>query len=238
MSGSIQGQGSRAVRKPHQPVGDGPFRPMQTCQKHTGRFADTVGDDRAFGQFQTKRGADQLRRDLEQLLGKRPQLLRRQAAMPFVHGLGQRIGDAGANPDHRRFFDPELHGDRVGGLEANAADVTREAIGVLRHDLHGVRAVGLVDAHRPRCADTVAMQEDHDFSDDLLLGPSRGDAIGAYRTNARYLAQALGLCLDRIKHLLAESAHQLLGVDRPDPANHPGAEVFLDAVERSRLRGF
>jgi len=83
----------------------------------------------------------------------------------------------------------------------------------------------------------VAMQEDYDFSDNLLLGPSRADAIGSYRTNARDLAQALGLCFDRIEHPLAESAHQLLGVDRPDAANHPGAEVFLDAVERSRLRG-
>ena len=75
------------------------------------------------------------------------------------------------------------------------------------------------------------MQEDHDFSDDLLLGPSRGDAIGSDRTNARDLAQALGFRLDRIEHLLTESAHQLLGVDRPNPPNHPGAEVFFDAVE-------
>jgi hypothetical protein len=27
----------RAVRKPHHPVGDDALRPMQTCQKHTGR---------------------------------------------------------------------------------------------------------------------------------------------------------------------------------------------------------
>ena len=32
-------------------------------------------------------------------------------------------------------------------------------------------------------------------------------------------------------------AHQLLGVGRPDTADHPGAEVFLDAVERNRLQG-
>jgi hypothetical protein len=135
-------------------------------------------------------------------------------------------------------FSPELERDRIGGLEANAADVTRKAIWILRHDLHGVGAIGLVDAHRPHCADTMAMQEHHDFAGDLLLGAGRANAIGSYRTNAHYLAQALGLCLDRLEHLLAESAHELLGVDRPDPANRPGAEVFLDTVERSRLRGF
>ena len=32
----------RPARRPHQPVGDRALRPMQTCQKHTGRFANTV----------------------------------------------------------------------------------------------------------------------------------------------------------------------------------------------------
>jgi hypothetical protein len=33
------------------------------------------------------------------------------------------------------------------------------------------RAVGLVDAHCPRRADAVAVQEDHDFPHRILLGP-------------------------------------------------------------------
>src|SRR4029077_7313813 len=117
------------------------------------------------------------------------------------------VGDAGANPDLRGFLDPELHRDRIGGLEANAANVACQTIRVFRHDLHGARAVGLVDAHRPRRADTMAMQEDHDFADNLLLGPGRADAIDSHRTNAHYLAQALGLCFDRIEHSLTESTH-------------------------------
>ena len=36
-------------------------------------------------------------------------------------------------------------------------------------DLHGVDAVGPEDAHRPRRADGVRMQEHHDLADDLLL---------------------------------------------------------------------
>src|SRR3984893_19413056 len=47
----------------------------------------------------------------------RHQLVRRQAAMALVHGLGQRIGNPGANPGHRRLFNAELYGDGVGSLE-------------------------------------------------------------------------------------------------------------------------
>ena len=151
--------------------------------------------------------------------------------MALVHCLGQRIRNAGANPDHRGLLDAELHRDRVSGLEADAADVTCEAIWILRHNLHGIRAVGLVDAHRPRRADAIAVKEDHDFANDLLFGPGRGDTAGSYRTDACYLAQALGFRLDRVENFLAESAHQLLGVDRSDASDHAGAEVFLDAVE-------
>ena len=48
--------------------------------------------------------------------------------MPLVHGPGQRIGNPGAYPDHCRLFNAELHGDRVGGLEADAADIACQAI--------------------------------------------------------------------------------------------------------------
>ena len=65
------------------------------------------------------------------------------------------------NPDHRRLFDAELHGDRVGGLKTNATNIAREPIRVLGHDLDGVGAIGLEDPHRSRGADTVAVQKDH-----------------------------------------------------------------------------
>jgi hypothetical protein len=42
---------------------------------------------------------------------------------------------------------------RIGGFEANATDVFRQPVGVFRHRLHGVGAVGFVDAHRSRSPD-------------------------------------------------------------------------------------
>ena len=40
-----------------------------------------------------------------------------------------------------------------------------------------------------------------------------------------------------VEHLLAEGPDQLLGVDRADAADHAGAEILLDAVDRGRRRG-
>ena len=77
----------------------------------------------------------------------------------------------------------------VGGAEADAADVARQAVGVLGDDLHGVGAVGLEDPHRPRGADAVGVQEQHDLADHLLLGPAGDDARGPLRADAGHLAQ-------------------------------------------------
>ena len=46
--------------------------------------------------------------------------------MTVVHRLGERLGNTRANLDHGRLFDAELHGDRVGGLEPDAANVAYE----------------------------------------------------------------------------------------------------------------
>ena len=95
----------RNIHKPQQPFGDATLRPMQPSRKHAACFADAVGDNYAFGQFEIECGADEFNWHLEQLLGKRHELIRRQAAMPLVHGLpGGRRGrpDRAAAPPSRR----------------------------------------------------------------------------------------------------------------------------------------
>ena len=156
--------------------------------------------------------------------------------MSLVHGFGQRIGNSGADPHHGGLLDAELHRDGVGGLEADAADIARQAIRVLGHDLDGVGTVGLENPHRPRRADAVAVQEDHDFPHRLLLGPGGENAGSANRPDAVDLAQSVRRRLDDVEHLLAEGAHELLGVNRANAPDHAGREVLLDAVGRSRGR--
>jgi hypothetical protein len=77
--------------------------------------------------------------------------------MPFVHRLSQREGDASAHPDQRGLLDTELGRDLVGRAEADATDVAGKPIRVFGDQSDGVGAVALVDAHRPRRADTIAV---------------------------------------------------------------------------------
>src|SRR5262245_36821419 len=104
--------------------------------------------------------------------------------MAFIHRLGQSVGDAGPNPDHCGLLDAEPHGDGVRRLEANAADIARQPIRVLRHHLDSVGAIGFEDTHRPRSTDAMAMKEDHDFAHDLLFGPGDSNAAGPHWTDA------------------------------------------------------
>jgi hypothetical protein len=57
----------------------------------------------------------------------------------------------------------------------------------------------------------MAVQEDHDLPDDLLLGPSRDDPTRSHRANAIDFPQAIGLRLDDVEHLFAECAQEPLG---------------------------
>ena len=156
--------------------------------------------------------------------------------MSLIHGLGQRIGNPRADPHHGGLLDAELHRDGVGGLEADTADVTREPIRVLGHDLDGVGAIGLEDAHCPRRADTVAVQEDHDLSHGLLFGPGGENAGCANRPDAINLAQPVRRRFNNVEHLLAEGADELLGVDRTNSPDHAGRQVLLDAFGGRRGR--
>jgi hypothetical protein len=65
----------------------------------------------------------------------------------------------------------------------------------------------------------------------------RDDPFRTLGADAGHFAQSPRLLLDYLKHSLAEGAHQLLGIDRPDTADHPGAEIFLDTLDGRRRRG-
>src|SRR6516225_1852303 len=150
--------------------------------------------------------------------------------MPFVHRLSERVGDTGTYADQRGRLDAELGPDLIGGAETDAADVAGQAIGVLRDELDGIAAVGFVDAHGARGADAVAVQEQHDLADDLLLGPAADDALRPLGADPCHLPQTARLPLDDVKDGIAEDTHQLLCVDRPYAADHAGAEIPLNPL--------
>jgi hypothetical protein len=220
------GPGRRPKGEGPQPLRDGLLGPVQARQEHAGRALQRVRHHVTCLELQLERRLDQLRGYLDQGGGLGGELRHRQAAMPFAGGLGQGEGDAGPDPDHGRGLDAELLGHEIGGAEADAADVTRQPVGVVGDHLHRIAAIGLVDPHRPRGADPVGMQEQHDLADRLLLGPAGDDARRPLGSDAGDLAQAIRLGLDQLEDGLAEGTDQLLGVDRADAADHAEPRYF------------
>src|SRR5262245_58047632 len=136
--------------------------------------------------------------------------------MSLVHRLGERVGNARAYPDHGRLLDTELHGDGIGRLEPDTADVAGQPVRVLRHHLNRISAIGLEDADRTCRAHTVAVKEDHDLAHDFLLRPSGRNPSRTHRTDAIDLSQTIWLGLDHVEHLVTEGTDELPGVDRSD----------------------
>jgi len=161
----------------------------------------------------------------------------RQAAMAIVHRLGECKGNTRADAYKRGLLDAELCRDLVGGAEADAADVASQAVGVFRDEPNSIGTIGLVNAHRPRCADAIAVQEQHDLSDDLLLGPASDDPLRTLGADAGDLTQTPGLLLDDLEYAFTKGAHELLRIDRADAADHAGAKIFLDPPDGRRCRG-
>jgi hypothetical protein len=112
-----------ALVQNQKPLGDGAFGAMQTGKENTVRITEAVSNHRAIGQLEIEGRSDQVLRHVEEFFGQRRKFGHRQTAMAVVHRFGQRIGDSGAHPDHGRLVDAKFHGNGVGRLEADAADV-------------------------------------------------------------------------------------------------------------------
>src|SRR4029077_8431299 len=87
----------------------------------------------------------------------------------------------------------------------DAADVASQPIGVLRDQPNGIGAVSLVDAHRARRADTVAVQEQHDLPNHLLIElancPKRVDRGAPPRARRQRTERFLIYTLQRHEHV-------------------------------------
>jgi hypothetical protein len=142
-----------------QPLPDIALGLVQRGEKGAAPALELIRNDMAGGDLLGERGLDQACGHLQERLGQRHQLRDRQPAMPLIHRLGEGMRNAGAYPNHRGLLDAEPHRDLVGALEADAADVAGEPVRVLRDQPNRVGAVNLVDAHRPRGADPVVVQE-------------------------------------------------------------------------------
>ncbi len=92
-------------------------------------------------------------------------------------GLRERVLDAGHQAGQAIMGQTEPHGQRIGGAEANAVDITLQRIRILTDDLLGFLAILLIDLGGEARRDIVALQEEHDLADILLLRPALEDQV-------------------------------------------------------------
>src|SRR3954452_25545238 len=154
--------------------------------------------------------------------------------MTLTHRLGQRVADAGTDPDQSGLLNPDLGRDLIRSAEPDATDVPGQTVRILADHPHGIVAIGLVDPHGSRGTNAVGVQEQHDLPDDLLFRPAGDDPRRTLGADPGYLAQALRLLLDEIEHRLSEAPYQALGVDRADAADHARGEIPFDALKCCR----
>src|SRR6476660_953791 len=78
----------------------------------------------------------------------------------------------------------------------------------------------------------MALQEDHDLANGLLLAPAGRDAAETRFANAIHLEQSLRRAFDDVEDGLAERCDQPAGKVRANPLDHPGPKIAPDALDR------
>ena len=91
-----------------------------------------------------------------------------------------------------------------------------QAVRILFHDTDGVIAVGAMGGGRTGSPDIVALEEQHDLSDDTLLVPAPSDPFLAGRADARHVGEALRLVSTDLEDSLTKCPDELTGKHRTD----------------------
>ena len=81
------------------------------------------------------------------------------------------------------------------------------------------------------------LQEEHDVLDLLLVRPSLTDPLNPFLPDAGHLQEPLRIGFDDLQGVRPEGIDNELRVLWPDALDEPGAQIFLDAVDRGR-QGF
>ncbi len=118
--------------------------------------------------------------------------------VPFLLQGLERIDEPGVKTRRSVVGVAEVDGDAVGGLEADAVDLTGDAVGLVHHDLLRLGAVFVDELHALRGGDAVGLEENMHFAQGFLLLPGGLDGGGADLADALDLAE--------LARLLAEDA--------------------------------
>ena len=130
-------------------LGQADFGPIQGGQVEPGLAFDVLPDDRLLGHRRLHRLFDNQLVDFDQLGRVLDDARLRVADMPLAGKFLERVPDGGPGPVGAVAVDPQLGGQFVGGLEADAPDVVGQLVRVLLDLGDGLLAVGAVDPAPP-----------------------------------------------------------------------------------------
>jgi hypothetical protein len=213
-------------------------RDIVTVAAENGRFDDSVS-----GQNHGVEGALQaishvllaLLAELEEDRGASDDFMARAPNVTRFGHVVENLQNAGLHPLGRVCGDADGFCDPVGRLEANTANVERQAVGLSRNRLDRPASVSTNDADGESRARSVRLQKDHDVAQGALLAPSALDgcrpllaeAIDFAKTRRSFVEHPEGLQTERFDDPLRELLTHSL--------DKPGREILLEP--RERLRG-
>lgn len=162
-----------------------------------------------------------------------------QVAAPLVDvaavgGAPQDVQQAGGDPLRRLGRDAEIARNAVGGAEADAGHLARQAVGLLADDALRVVAVALLDLRRQVGGDAVALEKDQRLARRMRRLPALDDALRAHPSDARDLGEALWVAIDHVERVEAEGRDQAFRGRWSDAGQQAGGQVPLDAEEGRR----
>lgn len=141
--------------------------------------------------------------------------------MTVVAELTQDVANACLDTRRIVFLHTQRTGYLVGGQEADAVDVARQAVRFFLQNVERAIAVGLVNSHRERRAYPVALQKHHHLFDLLLLSPTALDDCNSLGPHTLYFLQPLRRFLDDLQGVEPKVLDDTLGGHRADALDQP-----------------
>ncbi len=114
----------------------------------------------------------------------------------------------------------------IGGLKADAGNITGQPVGVAAQHGNGAMPVALEDFHRLPGRDVVILKKERQLTDVVLLRPGPPDAVQALAADAPDASKLLDVLLDDIERPVSELVDDASGHFRPQAPYQPRSKIF------------
>src|SRR5208283_2102370 len=146
--------------------------------------------------------------------------------MPLVGKLVENVKDAGLCPKFRVLPKSKFLCNPISSDEADPEDVRCKSVGILRHHFDCFIPILLENLSCVSGTDAVALEENHHFTDFLLVRPGIFDHLNALCAYPFDRSELFDIGFDNIECVLAELFYDPLCHDGSDPFYETRTQVF------------